>query len=260
MDRSKDRRAHMEAMLARLDIANMKVKALDARDPAMQQQVIKRPLEIMDGGNFTTKTRPNCTMIPSCVLYTDAVQFCSASHILALATYLNTSSDPYAIIAEDDVSFEKFAPFWKQPLRQYLAVLPADWEVAQLMVTVPGNSVGWGRLKVNQWQAHAPQANWWSTACYMIKREVAQKMVATYTNNEGKIDLTALGDRHIWAELLIYGAPVEKVYAMPLVSVTAKSSTLAHDSNAAISRRKTRPLWIEDMVARRQAAEVLLSA
>ena len=53
MDRSNDRRDHMEAMLARPGIANMRVKALDAWDPAAQQQVIKWLLEIIsvNGGN-----------------------------------------------------------------------------------------------------------------------------------------------------------------------------------------------------------------
>ena len=252
MARSTDRRAHMEAMLTRLGIANMRVNALDARDPAAQQQVIKRSLEIMAGGTLNTERLPNCTTNPSCVQYTNALQFCSASHISAIATYVQTSSNPYAIIAEDDVSFEEFAPFWRQPLRDYLEELPADWEVAQLMVALP--HVGLGGLQVTHWQAHTPRANWWGAVCYMIKREVAQKLVAAYVDNEGRIDLRALGDRNIWSELVVYGAPVEKVYAMPLVSVIAEGSTLEHASGGAISRKKIRPLWMEDLVARRQAA------
>ena len=62
---------------------------------------------------------------------------CVTSHLKAIKQWYETTDTPYAIFAEDDVSFDT-AFFWKFTWNEFLEKLPYDWDVVQLAIINPG--------------------------------------------------------------------------------------------------------------------------
>ena len=92
---------------------------------------------------------------------------CVTSHLKAIKQWYETSDTPYAIFAEDDVSFDT-ARFWKFTWDEFVEKLPYDWDVVQLAIINPG---------VVYASMHARWVNDFSTACYMITRHHAKKLI-----------------------------------------------------------------------------------
>ena len=92
---------------------------------------------------------------------------CVTSHLKAIKQWYETSDTPYAIFAEDDVSFDT-ARFWKFTWDEFVEKLPYDWDVVQLAIINPG---------VVYASMHARWVNDFSTACFMITRHHAKKLI-----------------------------------------------------------------------------------
>ena len=92
---------------------------------------------------------------------------CVTSHLKALKYFLENSDAPCALIMEDDcdISTVKHWPFtWKD----FFCKVPYDYDVVQLAVINPAQV----HLKM-----HRRFVNDFSTACYMITRHHAQKLM-----------------------------------------------------------------------------------
>jgi len=92
---------------------------------------------------------------------------CVTSHLKAIKQWYETTDTPYAIFAEDDVSFDT-ARFWKFTWDEFVEKLPYDWDVVQLAIINPG---------VVYASMHARWVNDFSTACFMITRHHAKKLI-----------------------------------------------------------------------------------
>ena len=243
LDRSPDRCFHMEHMLNRLNISHTRVRALDSKDPEVEHRL-----------RFREGQDSKCSGDEQCKAEERTVQFCAASHILALMTYLNTSKDPYALIAEDDLDVEAFSAYWERAFMEYFADIPEDWAVAQVSAIVaPRDDTSWPRylrgLIVNGWTRHGREIFWVGAGAYIVKREFAELMVKRYVQEHGAaIDLNQ-GHSEAVADIMMYSGHV--VYTLPLLTYASKASTM-HDTVygdhvwwQTNSKRKLRWLWAQ---------------
>ena len=162
LDRSPDRRTHMEQMLTDPIFNNMKktrISAIDGKDP-------------MNLGKYLLVQRKTMS----------ACEYgCTLSHLEAIKQfYYNTitqtdktdqiANNPYALILEDDVCLD-FKPYWKKTLNEIIEEAPKDWEIIQLtyimLVKEPTHLY-------EEWTTHKHLC---STAAYIINFETASKII-----------------------------------------------------------------------------------
>ncbi len=92
---------------------------------------------------------------------------CTTSHLKAMKHFLDNSDAPYAIMMEDDCDME-LIKFWNFTWADLYAHFPYDWDVVQLAIICTGD------LHV---RLHKRFVNDFSTACYVITRHHAEKLV-----------------------------------------------------------------------------------
>ncbi|CAB4337428.1 unannotated protein [freshwater metagenome] len=100
----------------------------------------------------------------------------SISHLKLIENWLATSASPYAIIMEDDLTFETVDD-WQWDWREFLDKIEPDYQMLQLAIINPG--------RVNT-SIHYREARDWSVGCYLIKRSWAETLMKKYFKN-GKI-------------------------------------------------------------------------
>jgi FkbM family methyltransferase len=129
------------------------------------------------------------------------------SHLIAIKTWLETSDSEYAIIMEDDVSFETVR-YWKFNWVNFLNNITNQYDMVQLCII--------HNININT-NLHLREANDWSAGVYLIKRAHAKKLIEThYVNDKFNLYL----DRKSVADHLIYHGA--KTYSAPLFVTNLK--------------------------------------
>ena len=104
---------------------------------------------------------------------------CVTSHLRALKHFVEETEDPYAIIMEDDCDID-VVRFWNFTWKDFYSKIPYDWDVVQLAIICTGDV----HIRI-----HKRFVNEFSTACYMITRHHAKKMLKLHTRgNKYKLD------------------------------------------------------------------------
>ena len=134
---------------------------------------------------------------------------CTTSHLKAMKHYLDTSDAPYAIMMEDDCDLD-VVRFWNFNWIDVYAYFPYDWDVVQLAIICTGD------LHV---KLHKRFVNDFSTACYVISRHHAEKLVRLHCRGgytgEQKYKLDQGVKPRPVADDLIYNSGV--TYSVPLL-------------------------------------------
>ena len=99
---------------------------------------------------------------------------CTTSHLKAMKHYLETSDSPYAIMMEDDCSLD-LVRFWNFKWSDLYAYFPYDYDVVQLAIICTGD------IHV---RLHKRFVNDFSTACYVISRYHAEKLVRLHCRGD----------------------------------------------------------------------------
>ena len=99
---------------------------------------------------------------------------CTTSHLKAMKYYLETSDSPYAIMMEDDCSLD-LVHFWNFKWNELYAHFPYDYDVVQLAIICTGD------IHV---RLHKRFVNDFSTACYVISRYHAEKLVRLHCRGD----------------------------------------------------------------------------
>ena len=99
---------------------------------------------------------------------------CTTSHLKAMKHYLETSDSPYAIMMEDDCSLD-LVKYWNFKWSDLYAYLPYDYDVVQLAIICTGD------IHV---RLHKRFVNDFSTACYIISRYHAEKLVRLHCRGD----------------------------------------------------------------------------
>ena len=127
---------------------------------------------------------------------------CTTSHLKAKHWY-DTSDSQHALIMEDDIDLE-LVKFWNFSWNEVMANLPYDWDVVQLAIICTGSI----HVKL-----HRRFVNDFSTACYLINRHHAEKLIKFHVR-EDKYKLDNGAKPRAVADDLIYNSGV--TYAIPL--------------------------------------------
>ena len=128
-----------------------RISAYDGRDDDLSDILTGRYPDMMSGGEIG----------------------CTTSHLKAMKEFLKTDA-PYAIIIEDDCDLD-VARFWNWTWNDFVAHLPYDWDVVQLALICTGEI----HVKL-----HKRFVNNFSTACYMITRFHAERLVRYHCRGE----------------------------------------------------------------------------
>jgi GR25 family glycosyltransferase involved in LPS biosynthesis len=190
LDRRPDRRKHMEHILQ--NNTAIRIQAVDYQNNFAPYNVIAHPL--LNQGEHG----------------------CVCSHIIALNTFLTTSNDEYAFIAEDDIE-DTYSQYWKQ---YHYDLLTSDkFDILQMQTTSDKYNNNY-LTEINLCES--------GTAFYRIRRNIAQKIVDTFYN-KATINLTLhnypVADKLIW----VFGS----VFLIPMVSYldVKDSDTMPENKN-----------------------------
>ena len=146
----------MRSMLEYWEVDHTRISAYDGRDDDLSDILKGRYPDQMSGGEVG----------------------CTTSHLKAMKEFLKTDA-PYAIIMEDDCDINTVS-HWGFTWKDFYAKMPYDYDVIQLAIINPA------QVYV---QLHRRFVNDFSTACYMITRHHAEKLVRLHCRGEDKYKL-----------------------------------------------------------------------
>ena len=155
---------------------------------------------------------------------------CTTSHLKAMKEFLKTDK-PYAIMMEDDCDLD-LVKFWNFSWKDFIAHLPFDWDVVQLAIICTGD------LHVH---LHKRFVNDFSTACYIITRYHAEKLVRYHCRGEKyKLDM-GVKPRPV-ADDLIYNCG--NTFAIPLFMYKIQLGSSIHPEHVDVFHKSNHEaLW-----------------
>lgn len=156
---------------------------------------------------------------------------CVTSHLKVMKHWLETSDAPCILIMEDDcdISTVKHWPFtWKD----FYSKVPYDYDVVQLAIINPGAIHA---------RLHKRFVNDFSTACYMITRHHAEKLIRLHCRGD-KYKLDQGSKPRAVADDLIYNSG--NTYAIPLFLYKIALGSDIHDIHVDVFHRSSHDgLW-----------------
>ena len=151
---------------------------------------------------------------------------CTTSHLKAIKHWYETSDSPYAVIMEDDCSLETVR-YWNFTWSDYIARAPYAWDVIQLAIICTGDIVV---------PIHTRFVNDFSTACYVITRHHAEKLIRNHIRgNKYKLD-NGIKPRAV-ADDLIYNSGC--TYSAPLLLYRTELGSTIHPDHVDIFHKRS---------------------
>jgi len=183
LDGQPERREYMENQFKYWEIENYtRISAYDGREDDLSDIIKGRYPEMMTSGEIG----------------------CVTSHLKAIKHWYETSDSPYAVIMEDDCNLD-LVKYWNFTWDDFYCRIPYDWDVVQIAIICTGDI----HIKV-----HKRFVNEFSTACYIITRHHAQKLLNLHVRGDKyKLD-NGVKPRPV-ADDLIYNSG--NTYSVPLL-------------------------------------------
>ena len=183
LDGQPERKEYMEEQFKYWEIENYtRISAYDGREDDLSDIVTGRYPEMMSSSEIG----------------------CTTSHLKAIKHWYETSDSPYAIIMEDDCNLD-LVRFWNFTWDDFYCRIPYDWDVVQIAIICTGDI----HVKV-----HKRFVNEFSTACYIITRHHAKKLLRLHVRDDKyKLD-NGVKPRPV-ADDLIYNSG--NTYSVPLL-------------------------------------------
>lgn len=213
LDDHTDRRAYMEEQFRWWGIENYtRISAYDGRGDNDLGDVLK--------GKYPQ-------------LMTSGEVGCTVSHLEAMKTWLENSdeSEDALIVMEDDCDMDVIS-HWGFTWKEFTRELPYHWDVVQLAVINPGE------LHI---RLHLRFVNDFSTACYLIRRSHAEKLVRMHCRgNLFKLDQN-VKPRAV-ADDLIYNSGL--TFSIPLFLYKIALGSSIHDVHVNVFHKSSHDgLW-----------------
>lgn len=156
---------------------------------------------------------------------------CVTSHLKALKHWLENSDDPCLLVMEDDCDLE-VVKHWPFTWKDFFSKVPYDYDVVQLAIINPA------QVHV---QLHRRFVNDFSTACYLITRHYAQKLVNLHCR-DGKYKLDQGVKPRAVADDLIYNSG--NTFSIPLFLYKIELGSSIHDIHIDVFHRSSyEGLW-----------------
>jgi len=155
---------------------------------------------------------------------------CTTSHLKALKMFLETDA-PCALIMEDDCDLST-VKHWGFTWKDFFCKVPYDYDVVQLAIINPA--------QVNL-RMHRRYVNDFSTACYLITRHHAEKLMNLHVRGDKyKLD-NGVKPRAV-ADDLIYNSG--NTFAMPLFLYKIELGSSIHDIHVDVFHKSSHQgLW-----------------
>jgi hypothetical protein len=203
LDEQPERREYMEEQFKYWEIENYtRISAYDGRDDDLSDIIRGRYPDNMTSGEIG----------------------CTTSHLKAINHWYQTSDSPYAIFMEDDVDLS-IVKNWDFNWSDFYSRIPYDWDVVQLAIICTG------ALHV---RLHKRFINDFSTACYMITRHHAEKLIRFHVKDDKyKLD-NGIKPRAV-ADDLIYNSG--NTYAIPLFLYKIELGSSIHPDHIDVFHR-----------------------
>ena len=193
LDGQPERWEHMETQFKHWEIKNYtRVSAYDGREDDLSHIITGRYPDMMTPGEIG----------------------CTTSHLKAMKMFLETD-EPYAVMMEDDCSLE-LVRCWGFSSADFYAHIPYDWDVVQISIICTGDI----HVKL-----HKRFINDFSTACYLITRHHAEKLVKFHCRGD-KYKLDQGAKPRPVADDLIYNSG--NTYAIPLLLYRTELGSSIH--------------------------------
>ena len=151
---------------------------------------------------------------------------CITSHLKAIKHWYETSDSPYAVIMEDDCNLD-LAKYWNFTWDDFYSRVPYDWDVIQLAIICTGN------IYV---ALHKRFVNDFSTACYIITRHHAEKLIRHHIRGDKyKLD-NGIKPRAV-ADDLVYNSG--NTFSIPLLLYKLELGSSIHPEHIDIFHRNS---------------------
>jgi GR25 family glycosyltransferase involved in LPS biosynthesis len=205
LDGQPERMEYMEEQFKYWEIENYtRISAYDGRDDDLSGIIKGKYPDLMSSGEIG----------------------CVTSHLKAIKHWMETSNSPYAIIMEDDCELE-IAKYWNFTWEDFIARAPYAWDVIQLAIICTGDIVV---------PIHTRFVNDFSTACYVITRHHAEKLIKYHVRgNKYKLD-NGVKPRPV-ADDLIYNSGV--TYATPMLLYKTELGSTIHPDHVDIFHKNS---------------------
>lgn len=104
---------------------------------------------------------------------------CCRSHLQALTHFLLNTNDEYALICEDDLTFE-LKKYWKETVEDVVKNAPSDWGIIQLATIIQNIETKFGHRDLYfKWGDQKSS----SCLAWVIHRKCAVKLLNTYISS-----------------------------------------------------------------------------
>ena len=200
LDDQPERKEYMESQFEYWGIENYtRISAYDGREDDLGDIIKGRYPESMSSGEIG----------------------CITSHLKAIKHWMETSDSPYAIIMEDDCSLD-LVRYWNFTWQDFYSNIPYDWDVVQIAIICTGDI----HVKL-----HKRFVNDFSTACYLITRHHAEKLLRFHVRGDKyKLD-NGVKPRPV-ADDLIYNSG--NTYSIPLLLYRTELGSSIHPEHVDI--------------------------
>lgn len=199
LDRSQDRRTHMEKLLKEPEFKNVKHQRFPAIDGKNMDLSVFFDSEQKDKINDSNKSEYACLLS-----HLETIRIFSES-------YYNN-----ALIFEDDVTMD-LKHYWNKSIREIIKEAPNDWEIIQLCyINVNGGKMG---ETFNHWFP--------STAAYIINKKGAKHLMNLKENNIYNLTKHNVDTSH--SDMFIYSYLKTYCYQYPMFVYKKNNDSLLHD-------------------------------
>ena len=205
IDAQTDRAQYMEEQFKYWEIENYtRISAYDGREDDLSDVIKGRYPDMMSSGEVG----------------------CVTSHLKAIKHWMETSDSPYAIIMEDDCDIS-IVKYWNFTWQDFISRAPYAWDVIKLAIICTGNIVV---------PIHNRFINDFSTACYVITRHHAEKLIRNHIRGDKyKLD-NGVKPRAV-ADDLIYNSGC--TYATPIFLYKIELGSTIHPDHVDIFHKNS---------------------
>ena len=156
---------------------------------------------------------------------------CVTSHLKTMKHWLEKTDEPCMVVMEDDCDLSTVA-HWPFSWKDFYSKVPYDYDVVQLAIINPGEIHA---------RLHKRFVNDFSTACYMITRHHAEKLVRLHCRGD-KFKLDQGSKPRAVADDLIYNSG--NTYAIPLLLYKIALGSDIHDIHVDVFHKSSHDgLW-----------------